>query len=319
MKNFFLLAALMISTWALAGDIIVTRDAKKIDAKILEVSKSEIKYKEIDNLDGPTFILEISEISSVIYSNGKVQVYNNPQATIETNKNTIATENTIAEQAATIEEAQSIPDIIHTLSGEELSVKVQDVKQGVLFYKNWNNLTGETFTMNTSNILNVQYSNGIIQVYNSNVNPTKSVVVNNNVDKSNKSDKVHYITRSGNKYIYDGRTMQGRVFNNSSYSKLLETKCEPAYEKFQTGVIVAACGWGFFIGGVTVDIAFSWWAPYTGYGALVAEVASIPLLITGYCQMHKSAEIFNMQCANNTTYSWSINSSKDGIGLAFNF
>jgi hypothetical protein len=34
-----------------AQDIIVTIDAKKIEAKIIEVSKSEIKYKEQDNWD----------------------------------------------------------------------------------------------------------------------------------------------------------------------------------------------------------------------------------------------------------------------------
>ena len=78
MKNKFLLCALalMTSLLALAQDIIVTTDAKKIEAKILEVSKAEIKYKELDNLDGPTFIIEASEISSVIYSNGKVVLYN---------------------------------------------------------------------------------------------------------------------------------------------------------------------------------------------------------------------------------------------------
>lgn len=296
MKKLFLFVALFVSTWAFAGDIIVTHDSKKIDAKILEVSKSEIKYKEIDNLDGPTFILEISEISSIIYDNGKVQLYESQPKKSEPETSTEMT-----------------PDIIHLLSGATMTVKVQDVKHGILYYKDWNNPNGAIMTLNISDILNVQYANGAIQIYNQDAT-SNSVVV-----KKSATTQPKYITRAGNKYIYDGRTMQGRVFNNSAYSKLLETKCEPAYNKFQTGVIVAACGWGFFIGGVTVDVAFSWWAPDTGYGALAAEIISIPLLITGYCQMHKSAEIFNAQCAKNTACSWSINSSKDGIGLAFNF
>ena len=59
--------AFMATTLLFAQDVIVTNDAKKIEAKILEVSKSEIKYKELDNLDGPTFILETSKINSIIF------------------------------------------------------------------------------------------------------------------------------------------------------------------------------------------------------------------------------------------------------------
>ena len=53
---------------------------KKIEAKITEVSKSEIRYKEADNLEGPTFVIETNEISSIIYANGKVVLYNDKQS-----------------------------------------------------------------------------------------------------------------------------------------------------------------------------------------------------------------------------------------------
>lgn len=76
MKKLFLIAcAVMASMMLIAQDIIVTNDAKKIDAKILEVSKSEIRYKESDNLDGPTFILNAEEITSIIYANGDVSIF----------------------------------------------------------------------------------------------------------------------------------------------------------------------------------------------------------------------------------------------------
>ena len=57
-------------------DIIVTTDSQKIDAKIIEVTESEIKYKEKDNPNGPTFVLQTSDINSVIFANGKVAIYN---------------------------------------------------------------------------------------------------------------------------------------------------------------------------------------------------------------------------------------------------
>ena len=75
-RAIFVMATLLttLATWA--QDIIITTDAQKIEAKILEVSKSEIRYKEKDNLDGPTFVLGTDEINSIIYSNGKVVLYN---------------------------------------------------------------------------------------------------------------------------------------------------------------------------------------------------------------------------------------------------
>ena len=80
-KKLTLIAFALIATASLwAQDIIVTRDAQKIEAKILEVSKTEIKYKEKDNQNGPTFVLETKEIGSIIYSNGKVVVYNQETA-----------------------------------------------------------------------------------------------------------------------------------------------------------------------------------------------------------------------------------------------
>ena len=75
-RNILFLIILLVSILMQAQDIVITKDAKKLNVKILEVSKSEIKYKEIDNLEGPTFILETSEIVSIIYSNGNVVVYN---------------------------------------------------------------------------------------------------------------------------------------------------------------------------------------------------------------------------------------------------
>lgn len=75
-RLFCSICALIFAAHAFAHDIIVTTNAKKIDAKILEVSKSEIRYKELDNLEGPTFILSTNDIVTILYANGKVVLYN---------------------------------------------------------------------------------------------------------------------------------------------------------------------------------------------------------------------------------------------------
>ena len=80
MKRVFLLfSAVMASAFLFSQDIIITTDAKKIEAKITEVSKSEIKYKKFDYQDGPTFILSTDDIVTIIYANGEVVLYNNEE------------------------------------------------------------------------------------------------------------------------------------------------------------------------------------------------------------------------------------------------
>jgi hypothetical protein len=58
-----------------AADIIVTRKSEKISAKILEVAKDQIKYKKVSNINGPTFIISTSDIQTILYDNGEVQIF----------------------------------------------------------------------------------------------------------------------------------------------------------------------------------------------------------------------------------------------------
>ena len=102
MKRIFTFLLSISATISLfAQDIIVTNDAKKIEAKILEVSKTEIKYKEADNLEGPTFVLGVEDINSIIYSNGKVALYNQ-----ETPKDVQAEKDAAEEKARREEQAR---------------------------------------------------------------------------------------------------------------------------------------------------------------------------------------------------------------------
>ncbi len=75
-----MVALLAIGISAFAQDLIITTSEKSIKAKILEVSKSEVKYKETTNLDGPTFVLGADEIVTIIYKNGTVQNFSQPKA-----------------------------------------------------------------------------------------------------------------------------------------------------------------------------------------------------------------------------------------------
>jgi hypothetical protein len=59
-----------------AQDIIVLRDGNMIEAKVTEISPTEIRYKRFNHLDGPTIVVSISSVLSVRYENGTVEVFN---------------------------------------------------------------------------------------------------------------------------------------------------------------------------------------------------------------------------------------------------
>ncbi len=53
-------------------DTIIFKNGLKIKAKVLELSLQEIKYKMCDNLDGPTFTKNASDVTQIKYANGLV-------------------------------------------------------------------------------------------------------------------------------------------------------------------------------------------------------------------------------------------------------
>lgn len=56
---------------AQAQDYIVKRDGTKIEAKVLEISSTEIRYKLFTQPDGPLRIIRISEVEEIIYEDGQ--------------------------------------------------------------------------------------------------------------------------------------------------------------------------------------------------------------------------------------------------------
>lgn len=80
-KSLTLLLLVILSSLSFAQDIIITKDKERIQAKIMEVSQDEIKYKKFTYQDGPIFSIDIDEVVTVAYENGEVEVYD--EETIE--------------------------------------------------------------------------------------------------------------------------------------------------------------------------------------------------------------------------------------------
>ena len=81
-----LLFAACVAVGAFAQDLIITRDGQRLEAKVLEVSNAEVKYKEFNIQDGATFILRADEINTVVFENGSVKVFNAPSQTQSQNQ-----------------------------------------------------------------------------------------------------------------------------------------------------------------------------------------------------------------------------------------
>lgn len=68
-----------------AQDVIVKKDGSTVVSKVLEVNRSDIKYKKFTNQKGPTYTISKSEVASINYPNGDIDKFNDTgkQASVE--------------------------------------------------------------------------------------------------------------------------------------------------------------------------------------------------------------------------------------------
>lgn len=67
--------AISIATTLSAQDIIIFTNGSEHEAKIVEVSDAEVKYKTWNNLEGPTWVKKTNDIFMIKYENGTKQVF----------------------------------------------------------------------------------------------------------------------------------------------------------------------------------------------------------------------------------------------------
>lgn len=180
---------------------------------------------------------------------------------------------------------------------------------------------------------------GFAQVPQEKENVVYQVTVNKN-DPSTRTDYQKALTRSGNTYF-----LGNQVMDKKAYIRFLETNCPAAWQKANSGYKTATSGWcllgigaGLELGGVigviattgsiingttddgmtAVNSTLALAALY--YVGTFSIVASIPTIAVGYAKMHNSVDVYNVACttAQVRPY-WSIQTSKNGIGLAYNF
>ena len=88
MKRLILLLVVLPS-FLIGQDIIIKKNADEIKAKVVEVGMDNIKYKNFDNLQGPSYVIPKFEVFMIRYENGNKDVFKDvvQQQTKENPKN----------------------------------------------------------------------------------------------------------------------------------------------------------------------------------------------------------------------------------------
>jgi hypothetical protein len=85
-QRFFILLAMLAAYPLLSQDIIYTTGGNKYKAKVLENNSSDIKYKDFDNPEGPTYVISKREVVLIDYQNGTTEVINSNPPNYSSNK-----------------------------------------------------------------------------------------------------------------------------------------------------------------------------------------------------------------------------------------
>jgi len=82
-----LLLILITNNLLYSQDIIFFQNGDELNAKVLEIGTNEIKYKRFDNLEGPVFTINKSDVFMIKYKNGTKDVFTNVNKNTNSEKN----------------------------------------------------------------------------------------------------------------------------------------------------------------------------------------------------------------------------------------
>ena len=269
-----------------AKDVIVMKSSDSIEAKILEVTPTEVKYKKMNYLDGPTFIILKSEISKITYGNGDVESFVQKE-----------------EKSAVLE---STSDIANTGTEADTSTTTANTEANT--------------TVSTSTILPVDSAESVSEEE----APTypmldrikgQYVLGDKSMNKKEYGDFLYVNCpiayekwQSGSKRVKSGWTLaitgltceMMSTISFISYAKSERYHAKGDYYTYNDGALV-------------LGIA-------TLVPAVLLETAAIPLLVTGYVSRRKSIGLYNEQCApRNSAFELRLNVKGNGLGLSLSF
>jgi len=77
MKRILVLVLAVLGLFtAAAQDLIVLRDGNFIEAKVTEIAATEIRYRRLNNVEGPVYVIPVASVLSIKFENGTQQIFN---------------------------------------------------------------------------------------------------------------------------------------------------------------------------------------------------------------------------------------------------
>ena len=304
------------------SDLIITKDAKKIDAKIIEVSKNEIKYKELDNLEGPTFVLETKEISSIIYANGKVVLYNQKKLQASTGQETSIQKDTLEQpiqtpvvETSNIAEATSFNSEILLMSGQIIRAKLMELADNYVAYT----FNGKYFSLPAEQVNKVtDLRNGAVTEYNGQ---------SKNKDKSSVSAKTPEKLKGSRIYRDNGEYMYNNTYiSQKEVARILERENSTAFKEWKKaegmligGGVCVGIGGGLAIGGLITLIGKDPKTCLIMDGcALVPLGIGLGLTLGASSHYNKAIDIYNSKYDHAAVQlKWRVAPNQVGLAIAF--
>ena len=294
MKKKIFLLLLMVGQF-MAGsakdvkDIIVLNSKDTVEAKILEVTPAEVKYKKQNYLDGPTFVIYKSDISTITYGNGDVEsfVQKEEKSAVKESLGDIASTST--------EDTTSTTVSANTEANTEANTTVSTIPPVDSVESVW---AEEVPTYPMLDRIKGQY-----------------VLGDKIMDKKEYGDFLYVNCpiayekwQSGSKRVKSGWTLAitgltcetMSTISFISYAKSERYHPRGRYYTYNDGALI---------------LGFATLVP-----AVILETTAVPLLVTGYVSRRKSIGLYNEQCApRNSAFELRLNVKGNGLGLSLNF
>ena len=291
MKKKILLLLLMAGQFMAgsAKDVIVLNSSGSIEAKILEVTPTEVKYKKLNYLDGPTFVIYKSDIRTITYGNGDVESFtqkeekstvvestsNSGSASVNTSANVSTSANDSVSATATVSANTLAP-----IDSEENISPKEEPTYPMLDRVKGQYVLGD-LTMDKKEYGRFLYTNCPI---------------------------AYQKWQSGTKRVKRGWTLaitgltceMMSTISFISYAKSEHYHVKGGYYTYNDGALA-------------LGIA-------TLVPAVLLETTAVPLLVTGYVSRRKSIGLYNEQCApKNSAFEFRLSLKGNGLGLSLNF
>jgi len=209
-------------------------------------------------------------------------------------------------------------DVIITRDEKKIEAKILEISDAEIKYKEQSNLEGPTFIMKTNKIVSILFSNGTVRNFTNGVGGEQNGFFNTD---NNADGRKFELTEAGVKF-------GGKLITKDEMKDILRQGCPIAYHKYKSGKVKKVWGWTLMS---LCSVSELFIAPAVGNSSNEGDVAipiilggicggiGAPLLISGYHGKRDALELYNSNCANQSTGEFRLGVTPNGLGLSYNF